>query len=606
MEEYQKYIKQKITYAKCELVNNKNLKYCVYFKYDCCYNPNCKRIHKKTEIDEELTDFSRTTSTDFSRTTSTDFSRTTSTDFSRTTSTDFSRTTTDFSRTTSLSLSRTASLSLSRTSSIDISRTTSIDTSLDISRTPSSVDFSRITSDLVYKNTNIIESFKMELLKIKNMHNHEEYINNVNDIENKCKQLTNQLNNKTVFNYRDSLCKFIEPNSISKLPNSISKLPNSISKLPNSISKLPNSISKLPQSNRKFNGLDLHYRLNLCNKVGCSCNKAHNMYNQTKNITNVMFNEYIANNKLPLKELLIKLNDVYYKQVDKIMNIVKNRSTYFKHEYFITPNGRNNIIELSKIFNLIENCNDIQIKSIYYNYLSQLDYSLIYEIFRRSKRCSNNVYKKNCYYGINCKKGHHGVDAICYDDLFVGTCNCNPKASNKIDELKEKIVYLQTSNDGFITISKEKTCEIKKLTNDINKLKDQQIMHLNRDNLITNEISSIIQNINENNFNENLPCVQTNYHFEITHHENMKVVKLEKQKKLEQEYLNNLSKICSKEEYNTLCTGKKLNHINSRWEKIPEFLPNTNGDFGFPNQFIIEAHTLSDRELLLDFSKEHK
>ena len=127
----------------------------------------------------------------------------------------------------------------------------------------------------------------------------------------------------------------------------------------------------------------------MCARKRCSCFKSHNTQAQPLNITTRLFNQFIESHKLPLKELLMKLNKVYYDQIIKIIDVIQNRPDYFAHEYFSIPNGRNTITELEKIFKLIENSNSTQISSIYSRHLSQLDYSLLYETFRRSKQCSN-------------------------------------------------------------------------------------------------------------------------------------------------------------------------------------------------------------------------
>jgi hypothetical protein len=130
------------------------------------------------------------------------------------------------------------------------------------------------------------------------------------------------------------------------------------------------------------------------------------------------------------------------------------------------------------------------------------------------------MYNKFCHYGVNCKKGHHGIDAICSDDLFTGICNCNPNASDKILELEEEINTLKSSEDGFTMISKERQNQIKKLSTQISNLKSQLIVHLNRDKLITDKISSTIRKISENDFDTCLPISNENNHYEIIFHEN--------------------------------------------------------------------------------------
>jgi hypothetical protein len=227
-------------------------------------------------------------------------------------------------------------------------------------------------------------------------------------------------------------------------------------------SQVPNG--KVGGSSEKFIGSDLQSRFNICNKTGCYCSKSHDMKIQSRNITNKLFNKFMLDNKLPLAELLMKLNNVYYEQIDKIIGVIENRPDHFRHEYFVLPNGRNSITELVKIFNLIENGDWKQVSLIYSGYLSQLDYSLLYETFRRSKQCTNHMNKKFCHYGINCKKGHHGVDAICFNDLFTESCKCNPNASDKILELEAEIAQLKTSEDGFTVISRERQNYLKRLS----------------------------------------------------------------------------------------------------------------------------------------------
>ena len=380
--------------------------------------------------------------------------------------------------------------------------------------------------------------------------------------------------------------------------------------------------------NEKFSGSDLQSRFNICNKTSCTCNKSHDMQNQQRNITNKLFNKFMKDNKLPLAELLMKLNNVYYSQIDKIINVIENRPEYFEHEYFVMPNGRNNMTELVKIFNLIENGDWKQVSLIYSGQLSQLDYSLIYETFRRSKQCSNYMNGRFCYYGVNCKKGHHGIDAICFNDLFTESCNCNPNVSDKINELQEEIIQLKLCEDGFTIISKERQTQIKRLSEQIQLLKSQQIMHLYRDKLITNKITPAVQNVSASDFSMSLPEVsEFNFHTELVSHENLHALRLQRQKEMNELHFATLSNISSPEDYNLLVRGKQ--HIfdsegnfvkknktrfntgvgNSfetfAWEKTTDFILNDNGFYGVPMCYISQSISLNDSNICSDFSKEH-
>ena len=379
-----------------------------------------------------------------------------------------------------------------------------------------------------------------------------------------------------------------------------------------------------------FKGSDLQSRFNICNKTSCSCNKSHNMQNQTRNITNKRFDKFMKDNKLPLAELLLKLNAVYCNQLEQIISVIENRPEHFEHEYFGLPNGGNSITELVKIFNLIENGDWKQVSLIYSGHLSQLDYSLLYETFRRSKQCSHNMNGRFCHYGVNCKKGHHGTDAICYNDLFTGSCNCNPNASDKIVELQDEINKLKASDseDGFTVISKERQTHIKRLSEQIQTLKSQQIVHLHRDKLVTNKITQVVQNFSANDFTMSLPEVsEFHFHTELALHENLHALRLQRQKEMNELHLATLSNISSPEDYNLLVRGKQLmidsegnpvkkqktrfsygvgNNIDSFvWEKTDLFLPNGNGFFGVPLCYIGQSIGLNDSNISSDFSKEH-
>jgi len=78
---------------------------------------------------------------------------------------------------------------------------------------------------------------------------------------------------------------------------------------PRPVSEVKREVSQSGPT-EKFNGSDLQSRFNICNKTRCSCNKSHNMQNQPRNITNRLFANFMKDNKLPLAELLMKLNAV--------------------------------------------------------------------------------------------------------------------------------------------------------------------------------------------------------------------------------------------------------------------------------------------------------
>jgi hypothetical protein len=166
-----------------------------------------------------------------------------------------------------------------------------------------------------------------------------------------------------------------------------------------------------------------------------------------------------------------------------------------------------NLESLEKLFNIIEN------HEIYEKNLTQTEYSLLYEIFRRSKPCPKNKYfsdgiiydcnnKPNyCYYGRNCLKGHHGFNGICSDDLYYNKCNCKNNL-NEIKTLEEEISQINDKNvfsiDDYIDVNdyENKKNKIKQIKKKIEYLESTKLLHLNRDGYCTDSIN--YKNINNN------------------------------------------------------------------------------------------------------------
>jgi len=237
--------------------------------------------------------------------------------------------------------------------------------------------------------------------------------------------------------------------------------------------------------NDPFIGINWNEKnLFLCNIYNCDCSK-HNMQQQKKNNTSIIFEKAIFNKNINLQELLKKLNNIYKNNLHILEPLlVKNNLTEYSNSIL-------SLESLEKVFILIEN-DSLLVKTIYENNISQTDYSILYEIFRRIKQCpkfkkfqEGNIYDKNnninyCHYGINCIKGHHNLNAICREDLLFGKCECNNNL-DKIEKLEQELLKSRNNidEDGFIHLRKSNSKNIKqqiellKMNNKIHLIKDK-------------------------------------------------------------------------------------------------------------------------------------
>ena len=314
-------------------------------------------------------------------------------------------------------------------------------------------------------------------------------------------------------NCRVQWCMYNHTNNCNKVDNNIcSSVDNSIcSSVDNNIcninnrrrfsSILKNNLhenKKIRLENKIFDndpfiGINWNERnLFLCNIYNCDCLK-HNMQLQKKNNTFNIFEKALFNKNINFQELIKKLNNIYKNNLYILEPLLV--------KYNLIENSNENSIEilsleslesLEKIFTIIENDSKL-VKTIYKNNISQTDYSILYEIFRRIKQCpkfknfqEGKIYDKNnninyCHYGINCIKGHHNVNAICREDLLLGKCDCNNNL-DKIEKLENELLKSKNNidEDGFILLQKSNTKNIKY---QIELLKMNNKIHLIRDKL---------------------------------------------------------------------------------------------------------------------------
>jgi hypothetical protein len=239
-------------------------------------------------------------------------------------------------------------------------------------------------------------------------------------------------------------------------------------------------------NNDPFIGINWNDKnLFLCNIYNCDCSK-HNMQLQKKTVTFNIFEKALFNKNINLQELIKKLNDIYKNNLHILEPIL------VKHSLVDYNNEIMSLESLEKIFTLIGNDSSL-VKTIYKNNISQKDYSILYEIFRRIKQCprfknfqDGKIYDKNnninyCHYGINCIKGHHNINAICREDFLYGKCECSNNL-DKIEKLEKEL--LKSKNDideeGFILLQKTNSKNIKQ---QIELIKMNNKIHLNRDKL---------------------------------------------------------------------------------------------------------------------------
>ena len=241
----------------------------------------------------------------------------------------------------------------------------------------------------------------------------------------------------------------------------------------------------------------------LCKKFNCDCSR-HNMLDQTQTNTGVIFDTYIRTKKISLTELIMKLNKIYFDNF-LIIQSQLTKDNFIDNIKF--PNNNLSLQSLEKLFNIIEN------NEIYETNLTQTEYSLLYEIFRRCKQCPKNKYFSNgiiydcnnkpnyCYYGRNCIKGHHGFNGICSDDLYYNKCNCINNL-NEIKSLEEEILQINNknifSNDEYIYVNdiENKKKKIKQIKKKIEYLESTNLLHLNRDGYCTDFVN--YKNIDKN------------------------------------------------------------------------------------------------------------
>ena len=264
------------------------------------------------------------------------------------------------------------------------------------------------------------------------------------------------------------------------------------------------------QNNDLFVGVNWSTNTMLCKKFNCDCSK-HNMYNQSQSNVGLTFDNFIKTKKIPLIELTMKLNKIYYDNFLYIQSQLTKNNLLGQIDF---PNNKLNLESLEKLFSVIDN------NKIYENNLTQTEYSILYEIFRRSKHCPkykcfsegiiyDSVNKPNyCYYGRNCIKGHHGFNGICHDDLYYNKCSCKNNLE-EINKLKEEIDIVENetkSDDGFIEVNEQenKKTKIKYIKRKIDQLESTILLHLNRDNYCTDVVHT--RNVTQNfkmEFNNN-------------------------------------------------------------------------------------------------------
>lgn len=287
----------------------------------------------------------------------------------------------------------------------------------------------------------------------------------------------------------------------------------------------------------------------LCKNFNCNCLN-HNMLTQEQTSLSLTFELYIKNKNIPFTKIInnitkaynknfnfiLELIDNYYQDNDSlesenletdeetvesnIINLESDEETVQSDVINLESNSnvsdleiiKSNLIteftednlslqSLEKLFNVIEYAGKEAKMQIYYKNITQTEYALIFEIFRRLRCCNTfknfndgNIYDKEnkinyCFYGRNCLRGHHSFNGICRKDFFDNNCNCIDN-TNKIKEIKNQISKLMTDeiyDDGFISPKKIRTNKnlIKNLKKEIELLELDKLIHLRKSNLIT-------------------------------------------------------------------------------------------------------------------------
>ncbi len=289
----------------------------------------------------------------------------------------------------------------------------------------------------------------------------------------------------------DTKCKFVHPPKYTCEKKYITAL-----KL-----EKPAGPQQIYYNEDSFVGLNLNPNYVLCKKFNCDCSK-HNMLEQLQTNVGVVFDNYIKTKKIPLIELTMKLNKIYFDNFLLIQSQLIKENIISQIEL---PNNNLSLESLEKLFNIIEN------NQIYEKNLTQTEYSLLYEIFRRSKSCPKYKYfsdgiiydasnKPNyCYYGRNCIKGNHGFNGICGDDLYHNSCKCKDNTL-EIKKLEEEIEQINSIivDDEYVVVNNHdiKKNKIKDIRKKIDQLQANKLLHLNRDGITTDTIS--VKNISKN------------------------------------------------------------------------------------------------------------
>ncbi len=392
------------------------------------------------------------------------------------------------------------------------------------------------------------------------------------------------------------------------------------------------------ENNEDFVGSVFDYRTNLCMRSSCNCNKPHSISVQPRSLTSRIFDACLETRRVPVNNLLHKLNLVYYNQFPVIVELLRNRPEHFQHRHIPSPNGNLTTSELSILFNFIENCDKEDIVRVYKDHMSQHDYSIIYELFRRSTECSryrnfvsgnltnSNGRSNNCNGGYNCRCGHHGINAICYDDLFLGSCKCSENPQEMIQEHLEHLERLKNNNDdGFLTIMTVETKrKIQNLKNSINVLEGQIMLHLNRDGYVDTSIHNENNyNLDETSFIHNLPQgsgpVQLTTYTPIVNQ--FDLLRKQRAEQLNALHKQTLDSVLTPEDYNTLVKGKvhsldENGNVVTRcyqgktfnvWVPIEQYVRNSDGNYAVPNSYLSVSICLTYDDLeKKNYAVEHK
>ena len=407
-----------------------------------------------------------------------------------------------------------------------------------------------------------------------------------------------------------------------------------------------NQYNRSRHMNDTFVGNDFNFRTNICERVNCHCRQPHSINTQPHSKTAIIFDRHLSQGqKINLPELLLKLNQIYYSKFEIIIEFKNNRSEHFRYQVIPSPNGTLPISELAELFNFIENFSNDDINRIYGDRITQTEYSLIYEMFRRSKGCvthtnymlgnlrNTNGRSNFCKFGYNCRKGHHGINAVCFDDLFSGTCKCSTNPEEKINEITSEIecIKLEHNKDGFVTVMTSETKDkLKNLQAKISMFENQKKLHLHRDNHIDFNIRVVQQKLTASDFEFELPesspfrCLSD---LSVSHI-NYDLIRKERAELLNSICKEYLESITTPADYNTLVRGKiecldeegnpmfeekvhytglyGLTKKNKLYKPAPAFIKNSEGNYSVPLCYINQTLSLNRENLTKDFSIEHK